>query len=95
MKLHLTTGLSDKIENYAKFCEGFSSKLNDTWMLVTDDYCATFVKLNCDVWPKRTVAFKVTKNLTVVAWHENTPLDQKKKLQWLLGSENKCDLWSV
>lgn len=84
---------NDNIENYKKFCEGFSGKLNGTWMSVTKNNCATFVKFKCDVQPKITVAFKVQSNLSVVAWHENTPLDQKK-LQWLLGSENKCDLWS-
>jgi len=84
---------SDKIGNYEKFCEGFSGKLNDTWISVTKDDCAIFVNLNCDVQPKITVAFKVKSNLTVVAWYDNTPLDQKN-LQWLLGSENKCDLWS-
>ena len=83
----------DQINSFKEFCEGFTEKLSKGWLHLSSDDYVSFLRINCDGQPKLTVSFKVMSDLTVSVWLENNTL-KPRKLKWLLGEANACDLWS-
>lgn len=83
----------DTIKNFADFCLGFSCRLVSDWVYVSGRDSLTFCKLDCKDQPKVIVSFKVMEDLSVFSWHESLPI-QQTKIQWILGPENKCNMWS-
>ncbi|KAG8174942.1 hypothetical protein JTE90_001714 [Oedothorax gibbosus] len=83
----------DRIKSFDSFKELFPGRLPDCWLkFISEDFVCLY-KCDFSEDPHLSLAIKIYPDLSVGVWHKQIPT-KTSNLVWLLGKENKCDLWS-